>query len=89
MLGFRKSDQCAELVHILRGPVEKSTDWSTPLFIAQVDFARAYDSVLHSAVIRAMTRRGIPPPVLAAYVRDTGGTELVFEHGGWRTVQGR
>lgn len=49
------------------------------VFFAQVDFARAYDSVLHSAVVRAMLRRGVPPPIGAAYVCDMRGTELVFQ----------
>lgn len=83
IMGFRKEYQCAELVHVPRGITEKAAEWGTPRFFSQVDFGRAYDSVLHSAVVRAMLRRGVPPPILGAYVRDMRGTELVFQHDGW------
>lgn len=42
-------------------------------------------SLLHRAVIRAMTRRGVPNPVVAAYLKYMRNTEAVLEHGGWRT----
>lgn len=84
--GTQKTPTSAPIFHIPSEPsVEKATGSSVRLFVAQVDFARVYDSVLHSAVIRAMRRRGMPETVMAAYVRNMRKTELIFEHGGWRT----
>lgn len=69
IMGFRRGSQCAEVVSLLRGVVEKSTVWSQPVCVAQLDFARAYDSVKHLAVARSMSKRGIPAPIAAAYLR--------------------
>lgn len=87
MSGCRKAHYCAELVLVSRTFVEQNTssDWSSPWIVAQVDFACAHDSVLLSAVVHAMTRRGVPEPVVAVYVRDLRNTNLVFKHGLWRT----
>lgn len=79
MLVFRISHQCAELVHVVWALVAHPTDGSTPPFMAQEDFAHAPDSVLHSVVIRVMTRRGAPEPVVAAHVRDMRNMGFVFE----------
>lgn len=68
MQGFRRGFQCAELIHTLRAVVEKATQWSVPVYISQVDFARAYDSGRHPAIRRAMLRGGEPPLVVAGYI---------------------
>lgn len=61
MLGLRKGYQCAELISAMRLFVERSLEWQTPLFFAQLDFAKAYyDSVIHTAVWRIMRRRSVP-----------------------------
>lgn len=77
MQGFRRGFQCAELVHCLRA-VGKATEWSVPAYMSQVDFAQARDSV------RAM-RRGVPPLVVAADLRDMRHSELLIARAGWQT----
>lgn len=85
MMGFRKGQQSAESVHVLRSLRKKAAEWCSPLLFAQVDFAHAYDSVLHGAVVRTMLRRGVPPPLLGGYLRDMRSMEPVFEHNRWQT----
>lgn len=56
-----------------------------PVYISQVDFARANDSVRHPAIRRAMLRRGVPPPVVAPYIKYMSRSDLIFVHAGWQT----
>lgn len=66
---------------------EASQRWrGLPPFLAQVDCAHAYDRVLHSGVVVALLRRGMPPPLVGARMRDMRSTELVHEHEGGRHV---
>lgn len=38
--------------------------------VAQINFARAYDSVHHTTVLKAMRRRGVPEPLAMAYIGE-------------------
>lgn len=82
---FRKGFQCAELIHTNRSLTEKAMEWQVPMCVSQVDFARALDNVRHGATQRSTLRRRVPPPVVAAYLRDMRGSELIFVHDGWKT----
>lgn len=42
-LGFRKRYQCAEVKFATRLLIERSLEWQTTLFFAQLGFAKAYD----------------------------------------------
>lgn len=85
MLGFRQGGQRMELRIVIRNTVETCTEWDIPLIICQFDFVGAYDSVRHEAVCNVMYRRGVPVPVITAYLRDMRSAEFVFVHGQWRT----
>lgn len=84
-MGFRRGYQCAEVIAIVRDLLERCTEWDTPLCVSQMDFARAYDSIKHAALIRAMERRDVPRPVIAAYLRELRSARMVFRHSGWAT----
>lgn len=56
----RRGYQCVEVITVMRSVVERATEWATPVCVAQMDFARAYDSVRHGAGTRAMARRQVP-----------------------------
>lgn len=45
-----------------------------------MDFARAYDSILHMAILRAMRRRSVPEPLGTAYIQKTRRAIMAFEH---------
>lgn len=82
----RPTLQCAEVVTILRGVAEKSTEWNELVCVVQLDFARACDAVRHAAIARSMHRRGVPAPVGALYLREIRASTLVFGHIGWHTA---
>ncbi|XP_063540448.1 uncharacterized protein LOC134749440 [Cydia strobilella] len=48
--------------------IEKSNEFSVPLYLAFVDYSKAFDSVKHSAIFSAMQNQGIDP----AYVELVG-----------------
>lgn len=60
MMGVGRGFQCAELASFMRHVVGRSTEWGTPACVAQVDFARACDSVRHAAVVPHIESFGIP-----------------------------
>lgn len=47
-LGFRKEHSCAELVTVVRLLIAKRREWGLRTCLAQIDFARAYDSIRHA-----------------------------------------
>lgn len=49
------------------------------------DFAHAYYSVAHAAILTCMPRRGVPDIVSTAYLREMLSSEMVFQHVMWRT----
>lgn len=73
-LAWRASDrdQCSERASVAGGLEERSTEWGSPLGIAQMDFAQACDGmqcvrkyvgILDSDVISAMEWRSVPRPL--------------------------
>ena len=40
---------------------EISDEWQIPLWVAAVDFKKAFDSVTHSAIWRALSEQGVSP----------------------------
>lgn len=82
-MGFSRGYQCAEVIALVRDLVERCTEWVTPLCVSQMDIARAYESIKHGAVIRAMERRDVPRPVIAAYLRELRSARNFSRHSGW------
>lgn len=70
MQGFRRGFQRAEVIHSLRAIAEKATQCNVPVYVSQIDFARASVSVRHTAIRRAMLSRGVPPLLVAMHSRD-------------------
>lgn len=48
--------------------------------IAQIDFANAYDSIRHVAIERAMLRRDVALPIVAAYKGGMRSSETMLTH---------
>lgn len=55
MQGFRRGFQCADFINCLRSVVGKAAEWSVPVYISQVDFARSHHSMGHPAIKRHAT----------------------------------
>lgn len=84
MVGFRRSFQFAELITTTRLLLDRALEWGETAMMAQIDFARAYDSVRHGAVLESMRTRKVPRALSAAYLRELRRSEFVFENGMWR-----
>lgn len=84
-LGFKKGHVCIEFITIVRLLKERRGEWGMGACMLQVEFARAYDSIRHTAVLRSMTERGVPLPVALAYIREGRGARMAFFHDGWCT----
>lgn len=50
-----------------------------------MDYARAYDSILHSAILASMRRRNVPEVLALAYLREARRACMTFDHADWST----
>ena len=58
--GFRKGRSCLDMVFTVRQLMGKTIEHRTKLFLLFVDLKKAYDSVLHAALWRALRKLGVP-----------------------------
>lgn len=80
-LDFAPGCACIELV-TTRLVLERRREWKMTRCLDQVYFARAYDSVPHTAIWRAMKKRNIPTPLALAYLREARRAQnVVRAHG--------
>lgn len=68
-MGVKKTYACVESVQVVRLLLSERSEWGLETRIAHADFARAYDSILHTATV-AMRCRGVPEPLAIAYIRE-------------------
>ena len=63
--GFRRVDSCAENLILLRAAITAATNSKKPLdlFIAYLDFRKAFDSVSHKSLLLACKRIRVPEPL--------------------------
>ena len=53
-MGFRKDYSCSDLVHALTMISEQSVGWAETVWIASLDLEKAFDKVLHTAVLKGL-----------------------------------
>ena len=63
--GFRKSFSTTEHMHTAALLIEKAQEWNSELWIAAVDYAKAFDSVEHASLWNALSSQGVP----SGYIR--------------------
>ena len=56
--GFVAGRDAAQAVYCVKRLAENAREWSEPLFIAQLDMSKAFDKVKHSAILRALRKKG-------------------------------
>ncbi len=56
--GFVKGCQAADGVYVVNRAAEVSREWGLRLYAVQIDLKKAFDRVLHSAVLRAVALQG-------------------------------
>lgn len=58
--GFKREEGCASNILLLKNLVETAKSTPSSLYVAFIDFRKAFDSVSHYSIVRACTRLGLP-----------------------------
>lgn len=66
---FRPTDGCADNIFLLDLVLRYHHEHHKPLYMASLDIAKAFDSVLHAAVKETMEVISLPAPMVA-YIMD-------------------
>ena len=66
--GFTVGDGLAENIWLLESTIKTSCDNLRPLNLAFIDIKKAFDSVSHETLMKALLRVGMPPPLMG-YIR--------------------
>lgn len=57
--GFMRKYSTIDHIHTLKIIMEKYTEYDLPLYIAFIDYSKAFDSISHSSIWKALTEQGI------------------------------
>ena len=69
--------QAHEVVWMLKRMVEQATEWQIPVSVMDCDVAAAFDHVSHHEIIKATMEMGVPPILIAAWIRECRNSETV------------
>ena len=58
--GFRRGKSCIDHIFTLRQILEQSTEWNSTIYIAFIDFEKAFDSLHRESLWRILCHYGIP-----------------------------
>ena len=58
--GFRKDYSCDDHLFVIRQLSEKANEFCLPLWVAAIDFQKAFDSFSHTALWKALLEQGVP-----------------------------
>ena len=69
---FTPGRQAEEVLFTIRQFVEKNNEWrkDISLCVLDTDIAKAYDHVTFELVERGLTKKGVPKPIIAAWLRE-------------------
>lgn len=62
--GFRPNRGCIDQSNTLRLIIEQSNEFQAPLYVAFVDFEKAFDRVNRGAIWKALAKKGIPSKII-------------------------
>lgn len=80
--GFRGGRNCLDHIMAVRSLFEQATEHRSPLYAVFIDFKRAFDTVHHSAIWRAMEEAGVHPKDIQITAAMYRGAESRVAHGG-------
>lgn len=79
-LGSGKAHSCPDPVTIVCLLLEQRGEWGLKTCMLQLDLARAYDAVRHTAILKSMVKRGVPYPLALAYIREGMRAQMALSH---------
>ena len=62
--GFRKSFSTTDHVQVMNELIERAVEYNFPLYIAFIDYSKAFDSIEHGALWNALNRQGVPAKMI-------------------------
>ena len=67
--GFRPGFSCEDHLFTITILAEKSNEFNIPLWVAAIDFSKAFDSISHCSIFRALHEQGVPTAYLDVMAR--------------------
>ncbi|GBP33150.1 Retrovirus-related Pol polyprotein from type-2 retrotransposable element R2DM; Endonuclease [Eumeta japonica] len=58
--GFRAGFSTTDHMHVIKQLIEKCRKYGKAVYIAFVDYSKAFDSIEHDSLWRALTQQGVP-----------------------------
>ncbi|XP_030025374.2 uncharacterized protein LOC115443910 [Manduca sexta] len=58
--GFRKNYSTIDHIHTVKQVMEKYNEYNKPLYMAFIDYSKAFDSISHIAIWESLQNQGIP-----------------------------
>ena len=84
-MAFRATDSCADNVFLLDFILHHHHTRHNALYVASIDFAKAFDTVAHCAIMQTLGARGCPEPMLD-YVRSVySDATTTITSDGWQS----
>jgi hypothetical protein len=77
--GFRSTFGCLDHIFTLAQVAEKANEHGIPLWIAVIDFKKAFDSVTHAAIWEALAEQGVDAEYIQMLQRLYEGQEAVVQ----------
>ena len=67
--GFRPGFSCDDHLFTITMLAEKSNEFRMPLWVAAIDFSKAFDSISHRSIFKALQEQGVPMAYLDVLTR--------------------
>ncbi|KAK6741639.1 hypothetical protein RB195_009483 [Necator americanus] len=77
--GFRRNFSTLDHIHVINQLVEKSLEYNFPLYIAFVDYSKAFDSVEHNMIWTSLHRQGVHPKIIRLLSNIYTSASVTFE----------
>ena len=75
-LGFRRSRQASEVLHIISKLIEMALEWQQPLTIVRLDMRKAFDKLHQSAILTTLERSNLSPKLIFNAARELIGSQM-------------
>jgi hypothetical protein len=69
--GFRKNHSCVDQINTLRIIIEQSNKWNERLYLAFIDFEKAFGSVSRDKIWKIIKRIGLPQKKILKLIQET------------------
>ena len=80
--GFCKHRSCVDLINTLRLILEESVEWQAVLYVAFIDFEKAFDSVKREIMWLTLQEYGIPRKIIQIIKTLYDGFKCKISHEG-------